>query len=123
MAELYTQWDVVANPAAWVRTVATNYLRRTSLRNKRLYTLSESVVQRSAESAPAADHVLLDREWATQLLETLPATQRAVMTGVFEGLTTSEIAESLGKTPETVRKNLQLARGRLRREIAAQEAE
>jgi DNA-directed RNA polymerase specialized sigma24 family protein len=122
-AELYAQWDLVEKPAAWVKAVAVNHLRKTPVRNRRLHVLGESLALWSVESAPAADRALLDRQWVAQLLDALPAAQRAVVTGVLEGLSTGEIAEWLGKTPLAVRKYLQLARERLRREIAAQEAE
>ena len=51
-----------------------------------------------------------------RLLGTLPPAQREVMTLAYEGLTGREIATLLGKDPATVRKNLQLARDRLRRD-------
>ncbi|SEG87979.1 Sigma-70 region 2 [Thermomonospora echinospora] len=54
------------------------------------------------------------RQWVDQLLAHCPPAQQKVMRCVLDGLSGREIADLLGKTPATVRKNHQLARRRLR---------
>jgi RNA polymerase sigma factor (sigma-70 family) len=58
-----------------------------------------------------------DEQWVAQMLNTLPPAQREVMAHVYDGLGPTEIAKLLGKTQETVRKNLQLARDRLKAKL------
>jgi DNA-directed RNA polymerase specialized sigma24 family protein len=55
-----------------------------------------------------------DKQWIEQVIGTLPPAQRDVMRCVMDGLTTAEICDRLGKTDACVRKNLQLARNRLK---------
>jgi DNA-directed RNA polymerase specialized sigma24 family protein len=53
-------------------------------------------------------------QWVNQLLSSLPPAQREVLTYVVKGFKPAEVAILLGKTPASVRKNLQLAVERLR---------
>jgi RNA polymerase sigma-70 factor (ECF subfamily) len=55
-----------------------------------------------------------DTQWIGQLLNTLPPAQREVMKLVLDQFKSVEIAKILGKTPDTIRKNLAHARIRLK---------
>jgi DNA-directed RNA polymerase specialized sigma24 family protein len=79
-----------------------------------------SVLEASLESPSIGDGglgILEGEQWTVQLLQHLPPAQREVMAYPFDGLSPAEIATALGKTPAAIRKNLQLARERLRREL------
>jgi RNA polymerase sigma factor (sigma-70 family) len=119
MAYLYRRWGQITEPRAYAcRAVASNFIKvkkRDGERVKR--TVAGDHVTPAADDGTALT-ALEDREWVTQLLSKLPPAQRAVMACVFDGLSTAEIAEALGKTKATVRKNLQLAREHLRIELA-----
>lgn len=58
-----------------------------------------------------------DEEWVAHVLSCLPPAQREVMECVAKGLDRDEIAETLGKTKETIRRHLSDARARLAREL------
>jgi DNA-directed RNA polymerase specialized sigma24 family protein len=90
-------------------------------REKRGQDLAE--LRRAGE--PVADGggitVWEDQQWVDELLATLPPQQRAVMQEFLAGSTPTEIAEILGKTPATVRQNLQNARRNLRRQLGREQ--
>lgn len=68
----------------------------------------------------AEDHQLIareDEEWVTHVLSSLPTAQREVMELIAQGLDRDEIAETLGKTKEAIRRNICDARARLAREL------
>ena len=68
----------------------------------------------------AEDHRLIaweDEEWVTHVLSSLPAAQREVMELIAQGLDRDEIAETLSKTKEAIRRNICDARARLAREL------
>jgi len=106
-------WDrLVASPKAWVRkaVVHTYYDQRKRQRLRR-----EAERHLAAESyLDDGANVWEDWQWVTQMLSTLPPTQRTVMELTLAELSASEIADLLGKTPETIRQNLAHARKRLR---------
>ncbi|MGD0602361.1 MAG: sigma-70 family RNA polymerase sigma factor [Streptosporangiaceae bacterium] len=58
-----------------------------------------------------------DDEWIAHLLSCLPPAQREVMEYIVRGLDRDEIAETLGKTKEAIRRHLCDARARLVREL------
>jgi DNA-directed RNA polymerase specialized sigma24 family protein len=56
---------------------------------------------------------LAEQEMVESLLSGLTASQREVMRRIVDGLSPTEAARELGKTPETVRKTLYDARAKL----------
>lgn len=121
LEELRMRWHEIRNRAAYARRMVINYVTRIQKGDR------EKVKKIIAKSAYAADqcddHRLTayeDAQWILQLLGKLPPTQRAVMELAYDGLPYDEIAQQLGKNVETVRKNLQLARDRLKQELRRQ---
>jgi RNA polymerase sigma factor (sigma-70 family) len=104
-AELFTKWDTVHSPRAWLRTVAF----RQMLRQPVEYPLD---VQLEPSVHPASAHLEL-REQEHQVLAALrrlPLAQRQVMALVYDQFSYSEIAGIVGKSEATVRKNAERAR-------------
>lgn len=104
----------IDNPPAWARrAVWSNFLKVREGDRKRLKRLREvGYVLDEGED----DRLVIweDKQWVDQLLDQLSPTQREVMESILEGLSTEEVSQLLGKTPANVRKNLQLARARLK---------
>lgn len=119
MEEVYRNWKTIGNPRAWARkAVRSNLIKqrqRDAERSARTIAAGDAAPGQDtpAEAAATGMNVWEDRQWVRQRLERLPPAQRAVMASYLDDLTPTEIAARLGKTPATVRKNLQLARERL----------
>jgi RNA polymerase sigma factor (sigma-70 family) len=115
MEELLRRWHKINFPWAYARkAVVSNFLKR---RKRDRECLTHMI--KGGHVCPESDdcremNVWEDEEWIAQLLAKLPPTQREVIRCLVDGRTQAEIAELLGKTPEAIRKNLQLARERLR---------
>jgi RNA polymerase sigma factor (sigma-70 family) len=114
MEEMVRRWEDVEMPLAYARrAVGTNLIKsRQRERDGRLRMIQAFRL----DPGPTDENQLNlweDREWVLQLLESLPPAQREVMALVIDGLKPIEIAELLGKTPATIRKNLEFARRRL----------
>lgn len=108
-AELFTKWSTVRSPRAWLRTVAF----RQMLRQPAEYPLD-------AHSEPAvlpASSPLELREQEQQVLAALrqlSLAQRQVMALMYDQFSYQEIAEIMGKSEPTVRKNAERARAAMR---------
>lgn len=119
MAELLRRWGEVTDPAAYARKAAMHNFIKTKTRDKDRTHLrperdeSSELVPDAGAYDPALS-VWEDWQWVRQLLDSLPPTQRAVMSLIIDGYPATKIAELLGKTSDTVRQNLRLARLRLR---------
>ena len=97
----------MTHPDRWVARVAMNLaidqLRRTA---------RETALEPSVE-APFRDQV--ESLWVRWNLDRLTPMQRAtVVRRYLEGMPVDEVARSLGRSPQTVKTHLRLARGRLR---------
>jgi RNA polymerase sigma factor (sigma-70 family) len=109
-ARAFDRWNAVSrmsHPDRWVAKVAMNLaidqLRRTT---------RETALDPSIE-APVRDDV--EALWVRWNLERLTPMQRAtVVRRYLEGMPVQEVARSLGRSPQTVKTHLRLARGRLR---------
>lgn len=105
----------IRHPGAYARMAMYRYLIGQRERDRKQI---RNLIQRGHAYPAAFDDPAMiiweEQEVVGQLLARLPPTQRAVMTAALEGLSISEIAQILAKSPDSVRKNLQLARDRLR---------
>lgn len=99
------------NPRAWAhRAVWSHFVRVRERDRAHLQPLDDA-------DFAAADTELTcweNKGWVDQILDQLSPAQREVMESILEGLSTAEISTLYGKTPATIRKNLQLARERLK---------
>jgi RNA polymerase sigma-70 factor (ECF subfamily) len=108
-AELFTKWNTVRNPRAWLRTVAF----RQMLRQPAEYPLD---AHSEPPVLPASSFLEL-REQERQVLAALrrlPLAQRQVMALAYDQFSYREIAEIIGKSQATVRKNIERARTAMR---------
>jgi RNA polymerase sigma-70 factor (ECF subfamily) len=108
-AELFTKWATVRSPRAWLRTVAF----RQMLRQPAEYPLDAH----SEPSVLPASSALELREQERQVLAALrrlPLGQRQVMALAYDQFSYREIAEIIGKSEATVRKNIERARTAMR---------
>lgn len=118
----FRQWNEVEHPAAWIRRVALRTLFKNQGRSRRGTELVARLPDPGPEQSAEDTVVGLDEEaMVVRALRLLPPTQRQVMALVIDGLSPTEIAEVLGKTPTTIRSNLRLARKRLQQTLAARE--
>lgn len=111
--ELFKQWGDVRKPRQWLRTVAFRiFLRRPVRETSPL----EAAPDASSPLTTSARFDLREEEKIVlYALSHLPHTQRAVLALHFDQFKTSEIAEILGMTQATVRKNLERARAALKK--------
>lgn len=100
------------NPHAWIR-IAVRHAYYDQQKKRRRY--------RGIESQPPPVSCLDDSlnswegwQWVQQNLSRLPPAQREVFELILLELSTQEIADLLGKTPDAVRQNLAHARRRLK---------
>jgi len=121
MLEIRQRWTTITNREAYARRVAINHARELRAhRNGEASRLVEKGVHLVYESTQDQLGAHESREWVSQLLDCLSPLQRAVMGCIYDGLTAADIAELLDKTPENVRKNLELARKRLKQKLNQQ---
>jgi RNA polymerase sigma-70 factor (ECF subfamily) len=114
MEEVLRRWSELDHPRAYARrAVLSNFIKTRSRDRQRLV----RTLQGGHLSPELRDdhelNVWEDEQWVAQLLAQLPPTQREVMRCLVDGLTSVEIAELLGKTPEAIRQNARLARKKL----------
>jgi RNA polymerase sigma factor (sigma-70 family) len=108
-AELFAKWNTVRSPRAWLRTVAFRQI----LRQPAEYPLDAH----SEPSVLPASSSLELREQEQQVLTALrqlPLAQRQVMALVYDQFSYREIAEIIGKSEATIRKNIERARAAMR---------
>lgn len=112
-AELFTKWDTVHNPRAWLRTVAfRKMLQRSAQREEPLDTLPPQLI------VPSSSEQLELREQERELiavLRELPRAQRQVLALMSDNFSYSEIAEIMRIRESAVRKNAERARARMKK--------
>jgi RNA polymerase sigma factor (sigma-70 family) len=118
MLDLLRHWDQVHLPKAWVRTAALRNYVRSSRRARHLPEKLAAGGWGPANIEDPADDTVAQAEWVVELVRRLPRKQGQVLALSLDGLTSQQIAAILGDTPEAIRKNLQLARERLKAELA-----
>jgi len=116
---LYRRWGEIAEPRAYARKAVINAVAKAKKRDGERFdrTVAGGHVTPEADDGRALV-AWEDQEWVLQHLRALPPAQQEVMAGIFDEMSTAEIAAALGKTEATVRKNLQWARERLKIELA-----
>jgi RNA polymerase sigma factor (sigma-70 family) len=114
---------VIHRPYAYARTAMWRYFVSQRERDRKQI---QNLIQRGHASPEAFNDLAMtaleEREALESLLAGLPPTQYAVMLFALEGLKITDIAIELDKSPETIRKNLQLARTKLREQYSSSQA-
>lgn len=114
---------VFHHPYAYARTAMWRYFVSQRERDRKQF---QNLIRRGYASPEAFDDpnmtILEESEVLNSLLADLPPAQYAVMRLALDGLSIAEIAQDLGKSSETVRKNLQLARTKLRERYSSSPA-
>jgi RNA polymerase sigma factor (sigma-70 family) len=116
LTEMLGRWPVPENPFAYARrAVVNNFIKDKARGNLRV---ARRLVERGhvPRQEGLDDRQLTaseDDEWVADVLSALPSAQREVMECIVKGLDREEIAETLGKTRQAVRRNLSDARVRL----------
>ena len=109
--ELFTNWDTVRSPRAWLRTVAFRQMLRQNASAE--YPLD--VLRKEPGTVPASARLELREETQAVLrgLRQLPLTQRQVLALIYDGFSYGEIAQIIGISQAAVRKNAERARRRM----------
>jgi RNA polymerase sigma factor (sigma-70 family) len=116
LAEMLRLWPVPGYPLAYARrAVVNNFIKDKTRGNRRV---AQRLIDRGhvPHHEGAEDARLTaweDDQWVADVLSVLPPEQRKVMECIARGLDREEIAEELGKSRATVRRNLCDARARL----------
>lgn len=103
-------WPTITNPKAYVRTVATRTLYRSWEKAERSNLAEQRVMQDTMMAAFDANE---DTDKALEMLAALPPAQRVVFALHVDGYDDDEIAQIIGKHPDTVRSNRRHARQKL----------
>ena len=109
--ELFTNWDTVRSPRAWLRKVAFRQMLRQNARAE--YPLD--VLREEPNTVPASDRLEL-REGTQAILRwlrQLPLAQRQVLALIYDEFSYGEIAQIMGMSEPAVRKNAERARRRM----------
>ena len=109
--ELFTNWDTVRSPRAWLRTVAFRQMLRQNASAE--YPLD--VLHQEPAAVPASARLELAEETQAVLhgLRQLPLTQRQVLALIYDEFPYGEIAQIMGISQAAVRKNAERARRRM----------
>ena len=109
--ELFTKWDAVRTPRAWLRTVAFRQMLRQNARPE--YPL-EMLGQEPA-TAPASARLELAEETQAvlHLFRQLPLAQRRVLALLYDEFTYREIAQITETSEDAVRKNAERAKRKM----------
>jgi RNA polymerase sigma-70 factor (ECF subfamily) len=123
-ADLFTNWDTVRSPRAWLRTVAFRQMLRQNAHAE--YPLD--MLREEPATVPASARLELREETQAVVhgLRQLPLLQRQVFALIYDEFSYAEIAEITGISKAAARKNAERARRRMsellpRPRIAARE--
>jgi RNA polymerase sigma factor (sigma-70 family) len=117
--EALRRWPELTNPVAWVRVAARSHWLKQRSRAGRPdgEVLVADVAAYSDEQTEDPELTALElADWFTGLLEQLPPARREALRLSAQGLTPTEIAALVGKSPEAIRTALKLGRRQLRAE-------
>ncbi|GAA3337174.1 hypothetical protein GCM10020358_12490 [Amorphoplanes nipponensis] len=110
--EALRRWSELTHPVAWVRTAARSYWLK-QRRSAGPGDVEVLVADVGELGAGRADPDLVEyelMEWFAGVLAQLPPARREALELSAQGLTPTEIAQLVGKTPEAVRTALKLGR-------------
>lgn len=111
-AELFTKWDTVHNPRAWLRVVAFRQMLRQAQAE---YPIDTSTVQQLVVPSASWQLELREEERAViAALHQLPPTQRRVFVLIYENFSYREIAEIMNISEAAVRQSTARARARMK---------
>jgi RNA polymerase sigma-70 factor (ECF subfamily) len=110
--EALRRWPELEHPVAWVRTAARSHWLKQRRRagQGELEVLVADVTELGEAQADPELVAYELQEWFAGVLAQLPPARREALELSAQGLTPSEIAERLGKSPEAVRTALKLGR-------------
>ena len=122
--ELFTNWDTVRSPRAWLRKVAFRQMLRQNVSAE--YPLDMLRQEPATVSASARLELREETQVVLHALQQLPLLQRQVLALIYDGFSYREIAQILVMSEAAVRKNAERARRRMsellaRSQIAAGE--
>ena len=109
--ELFTNWDTVRSPRAWLRTVAFRQMLRQNASAE--YPLD--MLRHEPATVPASARLEPGEETQAVLggLRQLPLAQRQVLALIYDQFSYSEIAQIMSISQAAVRKNAERARRRM----------
>jgi RNA polymerase sigma factor (sigma-70 family) len=112
MGDAFGNWEKIENPEAWVRRAALNTLITLRQRDRRLQKSPglTFLAERSTGEVCGSPGTRQEFREVIELLSRLPPAQREIMAFKIDDFTPTEIAELIGKSPQTVRSNLRAAR-------------
>jgi RNA polymerase sigma factor (sigma-70 family) len=116
MEEILRRWAQISDPVAFARrAVVSNFLKD---KTRGLGRVRRRQIERGDVTPEVSEDWRLtaweDRQWVTQMLESLPPAQRQVMAFIVDDFSSAGIARLLGRTPEAIRRNLCDARKQLK---------
>lgn len=115
MEEVLRRWNEIDAPLAYAKraTLSNFYKEKERGLDRTRSRLKQGAEARRDGAEDPGLNIWEDEQWVTQILDSLPPAQRAVLALVVDGFTPTEIAQMLGKTADAVRQNLHAARTRL----------
>ncbi|MGP4026260.1 RNA polymerase sigma factor [Actinomadura sp. 3N407] len=119
--DAYRNWATIRSPSAWVRVAARNHFIKARTRDRNLQQRAIELHQMMRLDEETDQDLMaqwVDLNWIEQVLAELPPGQRQIVRCIFEGLSTKQIAELLGKNEPNVRSHLRHARNRLKDRLA-----
>jgi RNA polymerase sigma factor (sigma-70 family) len=119
MTEVFQRWGDIESPLAFARrAVVSHFLKEKTRGTERVRRRLVERGERLQEGQQDARLTLWeDRQWVTQLLRSLPPTQRDVMAFIVDEFSPTEVATLFGSNPPAIRQNLLAARRQLQREL------
>jgi RNA polymerase sigma-70 factor (ECF subfamily) len=114
MIRAYRHWETIESPASWLRTVAARELWRSRrARHERSVVEDYASLNEAVTDTNDVISQVDTKRYILDLLRTLAPRQRAVLALVYDGYSTTEIANLLDTSSATVRSNLREARRNL----------
>jgi RNA polymerase sigma factor (sigma-70 family) len=110
LTEMLRRWGTNKQPLAYARKATVHIFIKDKTRGTSR--VARRLIERGYQLTAWEDE-----EWVAYVLSSLPSAQHEVMELTAQGLDRDEIAKTLGKTRETIRRILCDARARLSREL------
>lgn len=116
MLAVYRRWELISDREAYAKRSAINEFLKARQRGQHTVCIDDLDREPAATGHSVEGEVIswITRDSLFRLLRELPEKQREVMAFIVDECTPAEIAELLGRTPAAIRRNLTVARERLR---------